>query len=373
MTTDTGGSELESVFGDAEDTDRSGPAGRGGRKRQFSVPEMMQALEDGQGQRRQKKSKRSSRDKDSTEKGEHSCHLDGESLQAVQTIVEKGIEKVTQFMEEKFKRMERRIEIMEGELFLRDAETKELHNEISSQETTIKSLKEQLDGIDTNRRMNSLILKCDEFGKREREEDIEEKVISILSHRFPDVRVARQDIQTTHRLQGDSTVIVKFLQTKLKEEIYERQMNQARAPNRGDRPAVPLYVNESLSATNKEIFNALLDAKKRGKIYTVYTKRGAVFYKLDRESAGRRVGEVDEAMVLRDGSSRAAAGRRPAGRSGAAVRSLRRRRRHCSCYGPGRWWRGWRRRRRWCPRKRLRGTPSVGICWFGGGAATRRR
>ncbi|KAF0293373.1 hypothetical protein FJT64_008812 [Amphibalanus amphitrite] len=253
---------------------------------------------------------------------------------------------------------------MEGELFLRDAETKDLRNKISSQETTIKSLKEQLDGIDTNGRKNSLILKCDEFGKREREEDIEGKVISILNHRFRDVRVARQDIQTTHRLQGDSTVIVNFLKTKLKEEIYERRMNQVRAPNRGDRLAAPLYVNESLSATNKEIFKALLEAKKRGKIYTVYTRRGTVFYKLDRESAGRRVCEVDEATSIRDGSSRDAAGRRPADRSGAAAAAA-----GAGC-GPERWWRRWRRRQRWW---RFRGTPSVGIRWFDGGAATRRR
>ena len=79
---------------------------------------------------------------------------------------------------------------MEGELFLKGAETQDLQSKITSQETTIKSLKEQLDGIDTNRRMNSLILKRDEFGKREREEDIEGKVISILSQRFPDVCVS---------------------------------------------------------------------------------------------------------------------------------------------------------------------------------------
>ena len=96
MTTDTGASEIDSVFGGAEDTDRSGPtvqvAPAGGRKRQFSVPEMLQALGDGQGQKRQKKSKRSSKDKDGT--GEHSCRLDGESLEAVKMIVEKGIDKV---------------------------------------------------------------------------------------------------------------------------------------------------------------------------------------------------------------------------------------------------------------------------------------
>ncbi|KAF0314700.1 hypothetical protein FJT64_000059 [Amphibalanus amphitrite] len=190
---------------------------------------------------------------------------------------------------------------MEGELFLRDAETKDLRNKISSQETTIKSLKEQLDGIDTNGRKNSLILKCDEFGKRGREEDIEGKVISILNHRFRDVRVARQDIQTTHRLQGDSTVIVNFLKTKLKEEIYERRMNQVRAPNRGDRLAAPLYVNESLSATNKEIFKALLEAKKRGKIYTVYTRRDlSMMYKKRVAAKGWLSRTMNKAQELLD-------------------------------------------------------------------------
>ena len=302
--TDTGTSEMDSVFGDAEDTDRSGPFVRGGRKRQSSVPEMMHALEEGQ--KRQKRSKRSSKEKDATEKGEHSCRLDGSSLEAVKSIVNQGIDKMTKLMEENFKRMERRIEILEGELFLKDAETKALQNKVSAQEATIQSLTEQLEGIDTNRRMNSLILKTEEFGKREREEDIEGKVISILNQRFPDVHVTPQDIQTTHRLQGDSTVIVKFAKTKLKEEIYERRMNQAKVQNRGDRLVAPLYVNESLSAKNKAIFGALLEAKRRKKIYTVYTRRGAVFCKLDRESAGRRIGGIDEATSLLDGAARAA-------------------------------------------------------------------
>ena len=274
MPTDTGTSEMDSVFGDAEDTDRSGPFVRGARKRQSSVPEMMQALEDGQ--KRQKRSKRSSREKDATEKGEHSCRLDGSSLEAVKSIVNQGVEKMTKLMEENFKRMERRIEILEGELFLKDAETKALQNKVSAQEATIQSLTEQLEGIDTNRRMNSLILKTEEFGKREREEDIEGKVIAILNQRFPDVRVTPHDIQTTHRLQGDSTVIVKFAKTKLKEEIYERR-NQAKVQNRGDRLAAPLYVNESLSAKNKAIFGALLEAKRNKKnLHGVHQERGSL-------------------------------------------------------------------------------------------------
>ena len=61
---------------------------------------------------------------DGTEKGEHSCRLDGSSLEAVKSIVNQGIDKMTKLMEENFKRMERRIEILEGELFLTDAETK---------------------------------------------------------------------------------------------------------------------------------------------------------------------------------------------------------------------------------------------------------
>ncbi|XP_043206706.1 uncharacterized protein LOC122380725 [Amphibalanus amphitrite] len=279
---------------------------------------MMQALDDGHGQRRQKKSKRSSREKDSAEKGEHSCRLDGESLDAVKSIIDKGIEKVTKLMEEKFRSMERRIEIMEGELFLKDAETNVLKDRVSSQEATIKALQEQLEGIDTNRRMNSLILKSEEFGKRERDEDIEGKVISVLNRRLPEVHVTGSDIQTAHRLQGDSTVIVKFFKTKVKDDIYERRMKQARVQNHGDRPAAPLYINESLSAMNKEIFNALLEAKKRKKIYTVYSRRGAVFCKLDSESRGQKMVSMDQVTSLLGGAARPD-GRRPAAAGGADV------------------------------------------------------
>ncbi|KAF0302696.1 hypothetical protein FJT64_025211 [Amphibalanus amphitrite] len=72
------------------------------------------------------------------------------------------------------------------------------------------------------------------------------------------------------------------------------------------------------TAMNKEIFNALLEAKKRKKIYTVYSRRGAVFCKLDSESRGQKMVSMDQVTSLLGGAARPD-GRRPAAAGGADV------------------------------------------------------
>ena len=120
-----------------------------------------------------------------------------------------------------------------------------------AQKSTIRSLTLQLESMDTNRRMNSLILKCEDFGKGSNNEDIEEKAVRILNKRFPDLRIAANDFQTVHRLQGEHTVICKFLKTQLRNEVFERRMNQARNNRGAVNAEAPLYVNESLSRQNR--------------------------------------------------------------------------------------------------------------------------
>ena len=85
--------------------------------------------------------------------------------------------------------------------------------------------------------MNSLILKCTDFGERSNNEDIENKAITILNRRFPELRITANDFQTVHRLQGKHTVICKFLKTRLRNEIFEGRMSQAVDKRGAGKPA----------------------------------------------------------------------------------------------------------------------------------------
>ena len=299
-------SDIDSVLGDAEDNGAAVLSERRPKKRQSSVPELMRVIQEKE-QRKSKKHKRDSKESENVEETSHVCRLAGESLETVKQIMVTEIGKVLSLMERKFEAQEKRIEILEAEVMQKDVETKALHSKLTAQEKTIRNLAEQLESMDTNRRMNSLILKCTDFGERSNNEDIENKVITVLNRRFPELRITANDFQTDHRLQGKHTVICKFLKTRLRNEIFEGRMSQA-VDKRGAGKPAPLYINESLSPSRQALLNALLDAKRRELIYAVYTRRGAVFCKRSAESGGHRVDDMDQVKFIIDGGGPAPPG-----------------------------------------------------------------
>ena len=67
--------------------------------------------------------------------------------------------------------------------------------------------------------------------------------------------------------------------TLLRDEAYQRRL-------RTDTRIAALYTNESLSPSNQEMYNVMIEAKRNKRIYTVFTKRCSVFYKGTYESRG---------------------------------------------------------------------------------------
>lgn len=120
------------------------------------------------------------------------------------------------------------------------------------------------------------------------EEDISHLVISALQTRMPGLDLEERDIDRAHRLPGpNNRVIVKFVQSGVGSK--RDQLLSRRTELRGYND---LFVNESLTAQNGQIFRALLQAKKDKKIYTVFTRGGVVFCKTDQYSARVRVDSV---------------------------------------------------------------------------------
>ena len=82
----------------------------------------------------------------------------------------------------------------------------------------------------------------------------------------------------------------------MRNELYERRFELTR-DERGERGRFkPLFISESLTAKNLQLFNVLLEARRDGLIYTVYTRPDLVHFKANRESRGRR---VDDAQQLK--------------------------------------------------------------------------
>ena len=147
--------------------------------------------------------------------------LNAASLAAIQQLIEASVSKVIGTFEAKCEQLEKRISILESEGMDRELELKKMREQLEAQSKVNDELQRQVEAIDANRRLSSLILTCSEFEPRHANEDIEERVVNLLNRRFEDLRLTASDIQAAHRLQKDSKVIVRFVKRRVRDDIYE--------------------------------------------------------------------------------------------------------------------------------------------------------
>ena len=312
-------SDRESPFADCHPASGTDSAS-GCRKRQLSMPEMARQLQTKKPRRTHPG--RRSRSPTDFARGRRPDRSAGESpaalgtavtLEAIQRLIQVGNQTVIAAFDAKFAQMERRLEIVEAENLEKDVEIRRLSAAINDEKKENAALRDQLESMDHNRRLSSLILTCEDFGPRTQGEDIEARVIQILNDRLPDLRLTTADIQVAHRLQADSKVIVKFIKRRVRDNVYERRFDLfrlrggPRAPDgggggaaAGGRRMAALFINESLTPKRQGIFNALIQAKKPengGKIISVFTRRGLVYCKTERN--GRNIHVQDQEHLRR--------------------------------------------------------------------------
>ena len=241
--------------------------------------------------------------------------LSAASLEAIQRLIEVSSAKVIKTFEAKCEQFEKRIFILESEVMDREQDMKQLNEQLQAERTINRDLQRQIEGIDVNRRLSSLILTCSDFEPRTPSEDIEERIVGVLNQRFQDLRLTTADIQAAHRLQKDSKVIVKFVRRRVRDEIYDRRFELARRDagvagglrsGAGGRRPKPLYINESLSPTNRTIYTELLEARKSSngsRVASVFSRRGIVYCRRERGGANVMVPDLPSLRKILEGGS----------------------------------------------------------------------
>ena len=120
--------------------------------------------------------------------------------------------------------MERRITVLETEVMDRELALQNLSGQLTHQMGINAQLRAQVESVDLNRRLSSLILTCEDFSNRSPTEDIERKETVVLNDRIPGLNLT-VEIQVAHRLQRDDKVIVKFVKRVARDRIYEARFN----------------------------------------------------------------------------------------------------------------------------------------------------
>ena len=238
--------------------------------------------------------------------------LSAGALAAIRQVVDAGIGSAIAVFEAKFEKVEKRLSLLEAELMDKDSEIRNLGQQLTHQLQVNAELQAQVESIDLNRRLSSLILTCDDFGTRRLNEDIEVKVVSVLNDRIAGLNLATSDIQVAHRLQRDDKVVVKFVKRSLRDKVYDARFSlasfkTATETETGDMPGsregrrlASLFITESLTAYNQQLYNQLLQVRRSSggeRVASVFSRRGLVFCRTVRNGPNIRV--PDEATLHR--------------------------------------------------------------------------
>ena len=323
VVTDTESGGEDAVFADATSQSDTGAGAISRRKRQFSVPEMVARAESRKSKRpavsRLSKSPRETappRKAGEAADVSASVELSDAAMSRIQKMLDGGIATVIAAFEAKFESMQRKIDVLEGEVMDRDVEIRSLQEQLERQGQALEDLQERTEGIDLNRRLSMLILTCDDFISKTTDEDVEQKVVQVLNRRFQWLNMSSADIQAAHRLQANNKVVVRFVKRRVRDAVYDGRFELFNTGGRGTRGMSDLFITESLTPKNREIYSRLLEARKPangGRIASVFSRRGVVFCRLEKKGSNIRVPDLQQMQRILSGEheSRGVRGPRP--------------------------------------------------------------
>lgn len=261
--------------------------------RRVSVPAMFHAgLSRAGKQKRKRPTSGGSRSPDSMDSG---------LLTAIQQMIASSEQRIISSFETKFASLNHRIDVLESDVHDKVVQIENIQREMSELKLENHELKNQVESMDMNNRADSLIFTTKDFGPAGAEENAAEKVADVVSARFSDVRLSKADIQAAHRLQSKDTIICKFYSREVRDNLYGKRFELMK---QSDRPRNPFFISESLTKNNRTLFNELLAAKRDRKLYTVFTRAGAVFCKTSREAKAVRVDSKEKIADILHGTRR---------------------------------------------------------------------
>lgn len=170
-----------------------------------------------------------------------------------------------------------------------------LHNKV-------KSLESRLEDMEQYTRSNCVEI----FGiPEEKNEDVYEVVKKVCNSL--DMNISREQIDVCHRLgkpRGSprpAGVIVKFLRREDKQKLISKRKVKRNLSTQHlgyQQPAVPVYVNESLSPERRKLYSAARDAKKSKNYAYLWTQNGRILMRKEQGSVVIRITTMDDLNKL---------------------------------------------------------------------------
>lgn len=189
-----------------------------------------------------------------------------------------------------------RVQDLERHLEARESEVDTLRAHLVNRDAVIEGLVETVDELETDRRRPNLILSGPAVPPRPNtdphEEDVTDTAVTLMQKMLPTVQVEKRDLTDCIRI-GGKRILCRFARAPVRNAVYEKRLSlrkDERGQERGENDR--LFINEDLSPKQREIFHALMEEKKARKIWTVFSRNGAVFCKTSQHAQKIRVTDV---------------------------------------------------------------------------------
>ena len=203
------------------------------------------------------------------------------------------VDEVNEFAQFSNKKYEETVQLLERQ--------KSINHELINENKILKSTIQEIEKKITNQsnKLNDL----EQYGRRDcveingipasRDENTNNIVMKVGE--LIGVQVDEDDISISHRLpvssnyKGDRSnpsIIVKFVRRDLKEEFYSsrKDLKNFSTEDLGYSTTNNIYVNESLTEKNKELFRESLKAKKSLNYKFIWTSNGRIYLRKDSNS-----------------------------------------------------------------------------------------
>ena len=224
-----------------------------------------------------------------------------EELVVITTELRKDFDALSRSLSETMTALGQRIRQIECSLSDKDAEIGRLRDELRECSGSAAAMEDSLDAAEAEFRQSTLILSGEAVPAPQRDsngrEDVTSVAVSVISAALPSVGVTESDIAGCFRVGDNRKIVCKFLRTgmgSVRDKVFEGRFELMKQRDQRRR----LFVAESLTRRRQAVFAALLEAKRKKQIYTVFTRNGAVFFRERQHEQAHRVDHPSKLACL---------------------------------------------------------------------------
>lgn len=188
----------------------------------------------------------------------------------------------------KYDKMEETLVVLQEENKALKEEHASLKAQVLSSANDLKSVQKSLNDLEQYTRRDSVEIRGIPLPEESQEEDTNEIVLQ-LSQKMG-IPLERKDISVSHRIRSrssvDPAIIVKFVRREVRERLYRarKRLKSITTADFGFSVEKKIFINESLTPKNKELFKDCLRFKKDKSYKFLWTNAGKIFLRRNADS-----------------------------------------------------------------------------------------